>query len=98
MPSPSARRAEIADPGSPSPSERPSLERLLAGLADLAVRRPWTLVIAASVLPLACGLLLLRTPVDLSFTGILDRGMASEERIMQLAAPRAIRRQEKVTA
>ncbi|NLS03984.1 sugar ABC transporter ATP-binding protein [Rhizobium sp. P32RR-XVIII] len=31
-------------------------------------------------------------------TGILDRGMASEERIMQLAAPRSLRRQGKVTA
>ncbi|CAN7644328.1 sugar ABC transporter ATP-binding protein [Rhizobium sp. LjRoot254] len=31
-------------------------------------------------------------------TGILDRASASEERIMQLAAPRALRRLEKVTA
>jgi ribose transport system ATP-binding protein len=31
-------------------------------------------------------------------TGILDRSMANEERIMQLAAPRALRRQEKVMA
>ena len=31
-------------------------------------------------------------------TGIVNRSLASEERIMQLAAPRAIRRQEKVTA
>ncbi|MBY5535527.1 sugar ABC transporter ATP-binding protein [Rhizobium leguminosarum] len=31
-------------------------------------------------------------------TGVLDRAMANEERIMQLAAPRALKRQEKVTA
>lgn len=50
------------------------MERVLDGLAALSVRRPWTLVLCASVPPLLCGLLLLRTPVDLSFTGILDRG------------------------
>ncbi|MEM1247744.1 MAG: MMPL family transporter [Acidobacteriota bacterium] len=42
-------------------------------MARFAVRRPWTLIALCSVLPLLLGLTLVRVPIDLSFTGIMNR-------------------------
>ncbi|HVS15461.1 MAG TPA: efflux RND transporter permease subunit [Thermoanaerobaculia bacterium] len=63
----------------------PSLRRLLGRLATLAVRRPG-LVIALAVAPSAAlGIAAVRAPIDLSFTGILDRSDPEVERYFRAA-------------
>ncbi|HUP25551.1 MAG TPA: MMPL family transporter [Thermoanaerobaculia bacterium] len=61
------------------------MRQLLERLADLAFRRPWAVLLVASLPPLLSGLLLLRTPVDLTFTGILDRGNSEVERYFEVS-------------
>lgn len=49
------------------------LRDALRKLAHLAVHRPWAILAVCTVVPALLGLTLFRVPVDLSFTGIMDR-------------------------
>lgn len=49
------------------------LPDLLHALARVAVRRPWTLLIGATIPALGLSALVLRAPIDLSFGGVMDR-------------------------
>ena len=62
----------------------------LEAFAGLAARRPWPLVVCASLPPVAIGLLLLRTPIDLSFTGILDRSNPEVRRYFEVSRRHAL--------
>ncbi len=61
------------------------LDAVLRWLVDAALRRPWT-VVATCVLPaLAASLLVLRVPLDLTFTGILPLDHPEVARYLDLS-------------
>ncbi|HVS66616.1 MAG TPA: efflux RND transporter permease subunit [Thermoanaerobaculia bacterium] len=64
---------------------RLSLRALLARLATLTVRHPVAVLVAVAAPAILGGAGALRTPVDLSFTGVLDRSNPEVERYFRAA-------------
>ncbi len=66
-------RDDPPDPVSADGARPRVLHRLLHALARVAVTRPWTLLLGATLPALGLSALVLRAPLDLSFGGVMDR-------------------------
>ena len=61
------------------------LDTVLRWLVDAALRRPWTVVVATVLPTLVAAALVVRVPLDLSFTGIVPKEHAEVAKYLELS-------------